>query len=845
MTTTNKAALGTLVEMLKQKQKQNDAPSSASLGDNFVSGFIDAMVERGLELYPAQEEAVLELASGHHVIMNTPTGSGKSLVASALATLALARGQRVFYTCPIKALVSEKFFAACADFGQERVGMMTGDASINPSAPFICCTAEVLASIAYAEGDKLAACAVIHDEFHYYSDKDRGMAWQVPLLLLPKAQFLLMSATLGDTEFFERTLKQRTSVDTVTIKGVTRPVPLEFSYVDTPLHETVGTLLAENKAPIYLVNFSQRAAAEQAQNLMSIDVCSKDDKKRIAEQLHGFRLDTPYGKELQRFVRHGLGLHHAGLLPKYRLLVERLAQQGLLRVISGTDTLGVGVNVPIRSVLFTQLFKFDGEKTAVLTVRDFHQIAGRAGRRGFDTIGYVVAQAPEHVIENKRLEAKAAAGKKIVKKKPPDRGYAHYDEQTYLKLQQSPPEPLRSRFQLDHSVVMAMLSDTISAQHGYRRLRQMIGYAHVDNYTKGKLRQQARTLLKDLVTSGVVVCSLAGGVHQALRLQEGLDRDFSLHHSVELYLLDQLAKIDRDAPDYALVVLTLVESTLEDPNAVLQRQVDRKKDIAMAEMKMEGVPYEERIERLQQITYDKPMEEALYATFNAYREHHPYLKSDTLRPKSIGRAMYEQFASFNDYVRDLGLERSEGVLLRYLSDMVRVLDNTVPEANKNEALNDAIAYFTTLLRATDRSLVDAWEKMFTVADPAPSHSAPPKPVAIDWTKRIRSALTMFARELSLHRYEEASELLLEGATSAQLQEACAAFEREHGAMRFDAEARANGRFNIGPAATGYTASVQFVGNEGPSEWLATFHIERADLERDDGPLLRFLRLGSD
>ena len=384
-------------------------------GDEILGRFVEWVSERGLTLYPAQEEAILELLAGKHVVLGTPTGSGKSLVAFALHFKAMAEGKTSFYTCPTKALVNEKFFALCDGFGAENVGMLTGDASINREAPIICCTAEVLSNYVLRELSPRVDYAVM-DEFHYYGDRERGAAWQIPLLILEHTAFLLMSATLGDTAEIEERLKERTGREVASVKSARRPVPLDFEYRETPLHETIEDLLAKSKQPIYVVNFTQRAAAEQAQNLMSVNVCTREEKDAIRRELHGVRFDTPYGKEIDRFIRHGIGLHHAGLLPKYRLAVEKLSQVGHLKVISGTDTLGVGVNIPIRTVLFTQLCKFDGEKTAILGVREFQQISGRAGRKGFDEQGSVVVQAPEHVIENLRLAQKAAAGKKVVKK---------------------------------------------------------------------------------------------------------------------------------------------------------------------------------------------------------------------------------------------------------------------------------------------------------------------------------------------------------------------------------------------------------------------------------------------
>ena len=403
--------------------------------DDIFSRFVDHVTAKKLALYPAQEDALLEIVSGKNVILNTPTGSGKSLVATAMIFKAMAEGKRSVYTCPIKALVNEKFFALCEDFGPENVGMLTGDAAINRDAPILCCTAEILANICLRQGHFAPVDYVVIDEFHYYSDRERGAAWQIPLLVLSSSTFLLMSATLGNTDLFEKELTTLTGRETAVVRSTKRPVPLDFEYRETPLHETLADLVKHFRHPVYLVNFTQRACAEEAQNLMSVDFCTKEEKKAISEALRDVSFDSPYGKEVQKFLKHGVGIHHAGLLPRYRLAVEKLAQAGHLKVICGTDTLGVGVNIPIRTVVFTKLCKFDGEKTALLTVRDFQQISGRAGRKGFDDAGTVVVQAPEHVIENKIAQQKATGDAKKLRKwkpsKPPERGYAHWDEQTF------------------------------------------------------------------------------------------------------------------------------------------------------------------------------------------------------------------------------------------------------------------------------------------------------------------------------------------------------------------------------------------------------------------------------
>ncbi|MES2963654.1 MAG: DUF3516 domain-containing protein, partial [Bdellovibrionota bacterium] len=433
-------------------------PSFEELSSDLIlDRFLDFVQEKGLTLYPAQEEAILALIEGQNVILNTPTGSGKSLVALALHFNSLAQGKRSVYTCPIKALVNEKFMQLCKEFGPEQVGMVTGDGSVNRDAPILCCTAEILANIALHEGENAKVDDVIMDEFHYYSDRERGVAWQIPLLTLSRTRFLLMSATLGDTTRFEDALTKLNEKPTMLVANSERPVPLEFDYRETPLHETVKDLIDKGRAPIYLVNFTQASAAEEAQNLMSVDFTTKEDKKKITERIMGTKFSSPYGKDVQRFMKHGVGLHHAGLLPKYRVLVEKLAQEGLLKVISGTDTLGVGVNIPIRTVLFTQLCKYDGEKTGILSVRDFHQISGRAGRKGFDDKGFVAAQAPVHVIENLKMEEKAKTdpkkAKKMVRSKPPERGFVMWTKDTFNKLISSRPEALESRFHVSHGML--------------------------------------------------------------------------------------------------------------------------------------------------------------------------------------------------------------------------------------------------------------------------------------------------------------------------------------------------------------------------------------------------------
>lgn len=684
-------------------------PPEGADPDAVLEGFLRYVEALGLTLYPHQEESILALMSGTHVIVHTPTGSGKSLIATAVHFKALAEGRRSFYTCPIKALVSEKFFALCRELGPSEVGMMTGDATVNRDAKVVCCTAEILANIALRGGADADVDYVVMDEFHYFSDRERGVAWQVPLLTLPHARFVLMSATLGDVSAFETLLARQTGVEVTTVRSGTRPVPLEFTYEEKLLQEATMSLVEGGRAPIYVVNFTQRGAAKAAQALSSLDYCTKEEKKAIGEALQGESFKSPHGKDVQRLLRHGIGLHHAGLLPRYRLLVEKLAQRGLLKVICGTDTLGVGVNVPIRTVLFTKLCKYDGEKVRLLSVRDFQQIAGRAGRKGYDDQGFVVALAPEHVVENRKLEAKASAQgrKKFVRKKPPEWGYVPWDKSTFDRLSTAAPEPLVSRFEVTHGMLLGVLG---RPEGGCRAMKRLIRDSLEPPAKQRQHKRRALELLRSLWQAGIVEFRSAaegGGV----RLHAELQDNFSLLQSLGLFVVDAIERLDKESPSYALDVLSLVESVIDDPEVILRAQVDKLKTEKLAELKAAGVEYDERMAELEKIEHPKPNLEFLTSSFAAFAADHPWVVREALKPKSIARQIVEMLQPFGGYVKEYGLARSEGLLLRYLSEVYKTLLQTIPEASRTAELDDATRYLGSLVRSVDSSLLDEWERM--------------------------------------------------------------------------------------------------------------------------------------
>ena len=678
--------------------------------------------ERGLALYPAQEEAVLEIVSGSHLILATPTGSGKSLVAIAAHFAALAAGRRTFYTAPIKALVSEKFFALCEVFGAENVGMMTGDAAVNQSAPIVCATAEIVANLALREGPEADIGQVVMDEFHFYSEPGRGWAWQVPLIELPRAQFVLMSATLGDVSFFVDDLRRRTGREVAVVSGTERPVPLMFSYVTTPIVETIEELVATQQAPVYVVHFTQASALERAQALTSTNLCTRAEKAAIADTIGGFRFATGFGTTLSRLVRMGIGVHHAGMLPKYRRLVERLAQAGLLKVVCGTDTLGVGINVPIRTVLFTGLTKYDGHRTRHLKAREFHQIAGRAGRAGYDTLGSVVVQAPEHDVENARMVAKAGDDprklKRIQRKKAPE-GFVSWGRPTFERLVAAQPEQLTSMFEVSNSMLLNVIGRPGDA---FTAMRHLLTDNHDAPAAQRRHILRAIRLYRGLRDAGIVETLDEPDAHgRSVQLTVDLQANFALNQPLSPFALAALELLDPESVAYALDAITVIEATLDDPRPVLMAQQHAARGEAVAAMKAEGISYEERMELLEEVTWPQPLApELLLPAFETYRTGHPWVSEFALSPKSVVRDMIERTMTFTEFVSHYSLARSEGIVLRYLTDAYRALRQTVPADARTSELDDIVEWLGELIRGVDSSLLDEWEALTNPEAPVPT-----------------------------------------------------------------------------------------------------------------------------
>lgn len=794
--------------------------------DSVFDAFTTWTTERGITLYPAQEEAVMELVSGANVILATPTGSGKSMVAIGAHAYAMAAGKRTFYTAPIKALVSEKFFALCEVFGADNVGMMTGDAAVNSRAPIICATAEIVANLALREGADSDIGQVVMDEFHFYSEPDRGWAWQVPIIELPNAQFLLMSATLGDVSFFSEDLTRRTGRPTKVVAGTERPVPLMFSYATTPVGETIEELVTTNQAPVYVVHFTQAAALERAQALTSVNFCSRAEKDAIAEALGGFRFTTGFGKTLSRLIRHGIGVHHAGMLPKYRRLVERLAQDGLLKVICGTDTLGVGINVPIRTVLLTGLTKFDGTRTRHLRAREFHQIAGRAGRAGYDTLGTVVVQAPEHEVENIRALAKAGDDpkkrRKVQRKKAPD-GFVSWGEPTFDRLVAASPEPLVSRFDVSNSMLLNVIARPGNC---FQSMRHLLEDNHETRPAQRKHILKALSLYRGLVGAGIVQrLDEPDEDGRMARLTVELQRDFALNQPLSPFALAALELLDVESDSYALDVVSVIESTLDDPRQILMAQQHAARGEAVSQMKADGIEYDERMELLEEVTWPKPLSDLLFPAFEMYREGHPWISEFALSPKSVVRDMVEKAMTFSELVSHYGLARSEGLVLRYLADAYRALRQTVPAEARTEELEDLTEWLGELIRQVDSSLLDEWESLTAPGTESDEQQLAfgadtPKPISAN-TRAFRVMIrnAMFRRvELASRRRWAELEGLDDGIDADEWEEQLEPYFEEYATIGTGPSARGPQLFQVSPDAEFWRVRQVLEDPEGDHGW---------------------------
>lgn len=708
--------------ILNERLDQLEDEDALDDEDALYEAFTTWAEETGRPLYPHQEEALIELLTGNHVVVQTPTGSGKSMIAFAAHFVSLARGGRSYYTAPLKALVSEKFFELVDAFGAENVGMVTGDVSLNAEAPIICCTAEILANQTLREGDSIDTDMVIMDEFHFYSDPQRGWAWQVPLLEATKPQYVFLSATLGDSKVLREELSERTGKEAALISDAPRPVPLEFDYIFEPLPIAVEQLIKEDRAPIYIVHFAQADAVKTAVDLARGLSVPKEQREEIKRVLAGVEMRRGFGKTLRDLLSKGVAVHHAGMLPRYRRAVERLAQKGLLLAICGTDTLGVGINVPIRTVLFTSLVKYDGRRERHLSAREFHQISGRAGRPGFDPVGYVRAIASEQELEkiNRRAKMTAAqeAGdvkkkRKLARKRPPTKrqGELSWTKGTFDRLQNAEPEVLHPRFATSHAMILNVLQGEGDPEERLLRLAGEARHGHEQEVVSNRFYRELGDIYRSLLQAGLIERRKVDDGSPKVVVVGDLPDDFALNQPLAPFALAALDLLDPASPTHALDVVSVIESVMEDPRPLLYAQQRIARDEAYQALRNDGFDFEERRDMVAQISWPKPLEEVILPAFETFAKTNPWVKGHEPHPKRVLREMVEDGLTFSTLVSRYKLENSEGVLLRYLSDTYRALRQVLPEQLQTEEVQRITDWLRDLLASVDSSLLTEWEDM--------------------------------------------------------------------------------------------------------------------------------------
>ena len=534
-------------------------------------------------------------------------------------------------------------------------------------------------------------------------------------------------------------------------------------------------------------------------------------------------------------MKAGIGVHHAGMLPKYRRLVETLAQAGLLTVICGTDTLGVGINVPIRTVLFTGLAKFDGNRQRVLKTREFLQIAGRAGPgrlrhrrvtswcRPPSTSSRTRRPRRSPKRRTRRSAQKLAKRKSKPQLKKPPEGTVVWTEQTFDKLVAGEPEQLASRMRVDNAMLVNVLS---RPEDAFAVLRRLLTENHEPRRQQLRLARRALRLTRSLVRSGTVTRLDQPDEHgRRYVLTVDLPEDFALNQPLAHFALAAFDVLDPEAPTYVLDVVSVVEAVLEAPRQVLMAQQHAARGEAVAEMKADGIEYEERMALLDQVTWPQPLAELLEATYAMYRQTHPWLPEDALGPKSVLREMWEQAMGFTDFVRRYQLARSEGLVLRYLSDAYRTLRQTVPDAHRSPELETLIEWLGETIRQTDSSLIDEWEALSHPDEAlARGHLAdepPPPPRPLSAQERVLTVMVrnaMFARVAACARDDLDALLRLERAaadrfdpprevvmTRSRWDAALEDYYAEHQTVGTDADARGPAYFWMGPEETGEPA----------------------------------------
>ncbi|HLU67207.1 MAG TPA: DEAD/DEAH box helicase [Kofleriaceae bacterium] len=444
-------------------------PSPADIELSFYERFF---FERGLEPYPVQEQAFSRIFAGDSVLVTVPTGTGKTLMAKAAIHRALELGQRAIYTTPLRALTEEKHRELAADFGEERVGFQTGDYKVNTDAPVQVVVAEILWNRIFGDRTSAPAEVVVMDEGHYFNDPERGYVWEQSIIGLdPRTQLVILSATVGHPDRFCHWVELTRQVPMHLVESRERRVPLYHEYREAYLVEVVRELAAAGDVPAILFVFGREQCFETARLLKSCRRFTSDEEKAIIEKRCGeVLLDGGAADELRALFTHGIGVHHAGVLPRYKALVEELALERLIKFVVSTETISAGINLPAKRVVFPSLRKYVKKKGRLVTPAEYHQMAGRAGRPQFDTEGIAITLAPEAVVQEIRKEISDARkrGRVIDEEKVRKSVYARarseaqrtqdasWDAAVHQQIVKGEPAELRSRTRITAEQILAI-----------------------------------------------------------------------------------------------------------------------------------------------------------------------------------------------------------------------------------------------------------------------------------------------------------------------------------------------------------------------------------------------------
>ena len=478
--------------------------------------------------YPVQEEALLGYFTGQQgVLVCAPTGTGKTLIAEAAVYEALRTGRQMYYTTPLIALTDQKLdelqqSAIRWGFSETDIGLITGNRRINPDAPVLVVVAEILLNrlLNPDSFDFSGVSSVVMDEFHSFNDPERGIVWELTLGLLPASvRTLLLSATVGNALEFTSWLRKAHQRNLQLVVGTERKVPLQYEWVGDELLPDFSEKIAEGdevsrRTPSLMFCFSRAQCWTTAELLRGKKVIDKQRQGELANYLNEMDFSSGVGPKLKQLLMRGVGVHHAGVLPRYRKMVESLFQKKLLAYCVCTETLAAGINLPARSVILPSLLKGPKGKKKLVEISSAQQIFGRAGRPQYDDRGYVFALAHEDDVKIERWREKYDSipedtkdpgllrAKKQLKKKMPKRRSeeAYWSEQQFLQLQQADSANLASRGRLPWRLLAYLLGKDSSVEP----IRQMVNRRLLDGKGIEEAQRDLNRMLITLWSAGYV-----------------------------------------------------------------------------------------------------------------------------------------------------------------------------------------------------------------------------------------------------------------------------------------------------------------------------------------------------